>query len=181
VSPSKRRRGQGYALTTTKYVGLRCDDHLDSVAYRKGSLVSGVTVVDYTWFIEEYMNGDYFLGVTFVRGLSPAEALHRIGATPGDVSRDWAIEAYAADGGVVLLDYHCYEMPEALSRGTETARLVTGTTMDEEFVYSVDGVVATRFEPSFPVDREGSDPDYLLAHMRDLGMWASPRIVEESA
>ncbi|WP_162641721.1 DUF6461 domain-containing protein [Streptosporangium sp. 'caverna'] len=132
--------------------------------------MSDAMVVDYAWFIEEYMNGDYFLGMTFVRGVSPAEALHRIGATPGDVSRDWAIEAYAADGGAVLLDLHCYEMPEALSRGTETARLVTGTTMDEEFVYSINGVVATRFEPSFPDDREGSDPDYLLTHMRDLGM-----------
>ncbi|MGJ6964370.1 DUF6461 domain-containing protein [Streptosporangium sp. G11] len=132
--------------------------------------MSGATPADYAWFIEEYMSGDHFLGVTFVRGLSPEEALRRVGATPGDISREWAIEAYAADGGTVLLDYHCYEMPEALSRGTETARLVTGTTMDEEFVHSVDGVVAARFEPYFPVDREGGDPDRLLAHMRDLGM-----------
>ncbi|MEV0353119.1 DUF6461 domain-containing protein [Nonomuraea sp. NPDC050680] len=42
--------------------------------------------------------------------------------------------------------------------------------MDEYFVYSVDGVVITGFEPFFPGDRDGSDPDRLLGHMRDLGM-----------
>ncbi|MER5324691.1 DUF6461 domain-containing protein [Streptosporangium roseum] len=132
--------------------------------------MGGATSADYAWFIEEYEKESDLIGVTFVRGLSPGEALRRIGATPGDISREWAIGAYAADGGAVLVDYHCYEPPQALSQGTETARLVTGITIDEDFAYSVDGVVVTRFEPFFPVDRQGSDPDHLLAHMRDLGM-----------
>ncbi|MEV0309326.1 DUF6461 domain-containing protein [Nonomuraea fuscirosea] len=108
--------------------------------------------------------------MTFVRGLSPEEALHRIGVTPGDISREVGIAAYVGDGGAVLIDYHGEPLPEALSRGTEMARVITGVTMDEYFVYSVDGVVVTEFEPCFPGDRNGSDPDRLLLHMRELGM-----------
>ncbi|MEW1841553.1 DUF6461 domain-containing protein [Nonomuraea angiospora] len=124
----------------------------------------------YAWFIEEYQKDSDLIGVTFVRGLSPEEALHRIGATPGDISREVGIAAYAGDGGAVLIDYHCQPLPETLSQGTEMARVITGITMDEHFVYSVDGVVVTEFEPFFPGDRNGSDPDRLLAHMRELGM-----------
>ncbi|MEV0169382.1 DUF6461 domain-containing protein [Nonomuraea fuscirosea] len=100
--------------------------------------------------------------MTFVRGLSPEEALHRIGVTPGDISREVGIAAYVGDGGAVLIDYHGEPLPEALSRGTEMARVITGVTMDEYFV--------TEFEPCFPGDRNGSDPDRLLLHMRELGM-----------
>ncbi|MGW0592703.1 DUF6461 domain-containing protein [Streptosporangium sp. NPDC002607] len=132
--------------------------------------MSCATPTDYAWFIEEYEKDSDLIGVTFVRGLPPEEALHRIGATPGDISREWGIAAYAADGGAVLIDYHCQDLPEALSHETQTARLITGITMDEHFVYSVDEVVTTRFEPFFPSERNGSDPDRLLAHMRDLGM-----------
>jgi hypothetical protein len=126
--------------------------------------------MDYAWFIEEYQQDSGLIGVTFVRDLSPEEALHRIGATPGDISREVGIAAYAGDGGAVLIDYHCQPLPETLSQGTEMARVITGITMDEHFVYSVDGVVITGFEPFFPSDRDGSDPDRLLGHMRDLGM-----------
>ncbi|MBE1586568.1 DUF6461 domain-containing protein [Nonomuraea angiospora] len=124
----------------------------------------------YAWFFEEYQKESDLIGVTFVRGLSPEEACHRIGATPGDTSREVGIAAYAGDGGTVLIDYHCQPLPETLSQGTEMARVITGVTMDEHFVYSVDGVVVTEFEPFFPGDRNGSDPDRLLAHMRELGM-----------
>ncbi|MFI7706736.1 DUF6461 domain-containing protein [Nonomuraea sp. NPDC049480] len=74
------------------------------------------------------------------------------------------------DGGAVLVDYHCQPLPESLSQGTEVARLITGITMDEHFVYFVDGVMITSFEPFFPSDRNGSDPNRLLAHMQALGM-----------
>ncbi|GAA3575247.1 hypothetical protein GCM10022419_065450 [Nonomuraea rosea] len=132
--------------------------------------MGGVSPMDYAWFIEEYQTDSDLIGVTFVRGLSPEEALHRIGATPGDTSREVGIAAYAGDGGAVLIDYHCQPLPETLSQGTEMARVITGITMDEHFVYSVDGVVVTEFEPFFPGDRNGSDPDRLLAHMRELRM-----------
>ncbi|NUP80802.1 MAG: hypothetical protein HOV96_24965 [Nonomuraea sp.] len=126
--------------------------------------------MDYAWFVEECQKDSDLIGVTFVRGLSPEEALRRIGATPGDLSRDVGVAAYAADGGTVLIDYHCRPLPETLSHGTATARVVTGITVDEHFVHSVDGVEITSFEPLFPGDRSGGDPDRLLAHMRDLGM-----------
>ncbi|MEU8382453.1 DUF6461 domain-containing protein [Streptosporangium sp. NPDC048865] len=132
--------------------------------------MDGTVSAGYAWFVETYEKESDLVGVTFVRGLSPEEVLRRIGAVPGDISREWVVEAYAADGGAVLVDYHCYKPPPALSRGTETANLVTGVTVDEDFAYSVDGVVVTGFAPFFPGDREGSDPDRLLAHMRDLGM-----------
>lgn len=126
--------------------------------------------MDYAWFIEECKKDSDLIGVTFVRGLSPEEALHRIGATPDDISREVGIAAYVGDGGTVLIDYHCQELPETLSQGTEMARLITGITIDEHFLYSVDGVVITEFEPFLPSDRNGGDPDRLLAHMQDLRM-----------
>jgi hypothetical protein len=126
--------------------------------------------MDYAWFVEEYQKDSDLIGVTFVRGLSPEEALHRIGATPGDISREVGIAAYAGDGGAVLIDYHCEPLPETLAQSTEMARVITGITMDEHFGYSVDGVMVTEFEPFFPGDRNGSDPDRLLSHMRELGM-----------
>ncbi|WP_165781334.1 DUF6461 domain-containing protein [Streptosporangium minutum] len=50
--------------------------------------MSRATPANYAWFIEEYEKDSDLIGVTFVQGLSPEEALHRIGATPGDVSRE---------------------------------------------------------------------------------------------
>lgn len=124
--------------------------------------MGGAAAMEYAWFVEEYQKDSDLIGVTFVRGLSPEEALHRIGATPGDISREVGIAAYVGDGGAVLIDYRGEPLPEALSRGTEMARVITGVTMDEYFV--------TEFEPCFPGDRNGSDPDRLLLHMRELGM-----------
>ncbi|MGW3346828.1 DUF6461 domain-containing protein [Nonomuraea rubra] len=132
--------------------------------------VGSASPMSYAWFVEEYRRDSDLIGVTFVRGLSPEGALRRIGATPGDISREVGIAAYAGDGGAVLIDYHCWPLPESLSQGTEMARVVTGDTIDEHFVYSADGVVITSFEPYFPGDREGSEPDRLLSHMQDLGM-----------
>ncbi|GAA2901551.1 hypothetical protein GCM10020220_108620 [Nonomuraea rubra] len=67
--------------------------------------------MSYAWFVEEYRRDSDLIGVTFVRGLSPEGALRRIGATPGDISREVGIAAYAADGGAVLIDYHCWATP----------------------------------------------------------------------
>ncbi|MEU1723912.1 DUF6461 domain-containing protein [Nonomuraea sp. NPDC005692] len=132
--------------------------------------MGGASPMDYAWLVEEYQKDSDLIGVTFVRGMSPGEALRRIGATRGDTSREVGIAAYTGDGGAVLIDYHCQPLPETLSRSTEMARVITGSTVDEHFVYSVDGVVVTEFEPFFPSDRNGSDPDRLLVHMRELGI-----------
>ncbi|HEX4813441.1 MAG TPA: DUF6461 domain-containing protein [Nonomuraea sp.] len=39
-----------------------------------------------------------------------------------------------------------------------------------KYALRVDGVVVAEFEPFFPGDQNGGDPDRLLAHMRELGM-----------
>ncbi|GII65071.1 hypothetical protein Skr01_51560 [Sphaerisporangium krabiense] len=132
--------------------------------------MSGATAADYAWFVKECEERSDGFCVTFVRDLSPEESLHRIGATLGDISGEWGIEACATSGGTVLIDYGYAELPNLLSRGTATARVFTNGSLDEDFVYSVDGVVVTKFEPCFPDSRRGSDPDRLLAHMRELGM-----------
>ncbi|MEU5862762.1 DUF6461 domain-containing protein [Nonomuraea sp. NPDC047529] len=132
--------------------------------------MGSVSSMGYGWFVEECQKDSDLVGVTFVRGLSPEEALRRIGAGPGDTSREVGIAAYAADGGAVLIDYHGQPLPETLSQGTEMARVITGITMDEYFVYAVDEVVVTEFEPFFPGGRDGTDPDHLLTHMRELSM-----------
>lgn len=124
---------------------------------------------DYAWFVEACEKESDGVSATFVRNLSAEEALRRIGATPGDTSGEWGVAAYAAYGGIVLVDYGYAELPEAFSRGTEAATVFAGLN-DEDFAYMANGVVVTRFEPYLPGWRQGSDPDRLLAHMRDLGM-----------
>ncbi|MEV4164016.1 DUF6461 domain-containing protein [Nonomuraea dietziae] len=129
----------------------------------------GAPAESYAWFVEACERESDGFSATFVRNLSAEEALRRIGVTPGDVSGEGGIEAWAASGGAVLVDYGYVELPEALSRGTEAATVFSGFG-EEDFVYTVDGVVVTRFELYLPDWRQGSDPDRLLAHMRDLGM-----------
>jgi hypothetical protein len=133
-------------------------------------LTSGAVAADYAWFVRECEEHSDGFCATFVRGLSPEEAFRRIGAIPDDISGDWGIEARAASGGTVLIDYGYAMLSELISRGTTAATVFTNGSLDEDFVYSVDGVVVTKFEPHSPDWRRGSDPDRLLAQMREVGI-----------
>ncbi|MEV4061452.1 DUF6461 domain-containing protein [Nonomuraea dietziae] len=129
----------------------------------------GAPAEEYAWFVGACVEESDGFSATFVRGLSAEEALRRLGATPGDVSGAWGIGAWAASGGTVLVDYGYAELPEALSRDTEAAT-VFAAFGEEDSVYTVNDVVATRFELYLPHWRQGGDPDRLLTHMRELGL-----------
>jgi hypothetical protein len=133
---------------------------------------------DYAWFEHDDLNAIGFC-ITFVRDLSPEEALQRLGvpAEPwtGDVADPNVISAATADGGSILIEVNGFagtSRPVAarLSAGTRTASVSLNLNLDQSFVHAVDGQVVTVFEPDYPSDRSGALPDLLLPHMLDLGM-----------
>ncbi|MFI7613701.1 hypothetical protein ACIBP6_20965 [Nonomuraea terrae] len=83
----------------------------------------------YEWLYRKFTDGtdSTWLCVCFVRGLSPTEALRRIGVTPGPITGDYGFGVSAARGvgGTVLIEYGwghvCYTRAGALSEGTDAA------------------------------------------------------------
>ncbi|MEO3810985.1 DUF6461 domain-containing protein [Sphaerisporangium sp. B11E5] len=126
-----------------------------------------------------YWFDDTAVCVTYVRGLTPEEALDRLDAmvTDDDSLDQYAVAAFAVDGGVVLAEPNGFattldDVITKLSKGTVAATVFFNVNLDQQFVYAADGVVVTQFEPDQPGDRAGSDPDALLPQMRQLGMEA---------
>ncbi|MFB4303118.1 DUF6461 domain-containing protein [Actinomadura sp. NTSP31] len=147
-----------------------------------------VTPTDVEW-VETL--GEVFC-LTFVKELDEAEALSRFGGLP-DTLRPRTLQE-AGDG------YHSYEAgyPEfvfvldlgtwtvliepdgfqgsltepltALSRGTEAVSVERHEYADHGFCYAVDGTLVTAFEPTWPQDRWGEEPDRLLGKMRAAGL-----------
>ncbi|RJL32077.1 DUF6461 domain-containing protein [Bailinhaonella thermotolerans] len=135
----------------------------------------------YGWLLEEFTDDSDFtvLIVRFVRGLAPEEALRRLGAADpryGGVAQqdEGFIVAFAADGGCVLFENAFFalddvEMTRRLSPGTTTAR-VSAVSADWDFSYAADGEVIVFFDPAYPGDREGADPDAIADAMSAVGM-----------
>ncbi len=125
------------------------------------------------WYDDEAMC------VTYVRGLSPAEAFARMEATVDpEVESDHdegAIAAFPVAGGVVLVEPNGFagildDVMCKLSKGTAAATVFFNVNLDQDFVYAEDGVIITQFEPDQPGVRSGGDPDRLLEQMRVLDM-----------
>jgi hypothetical protein len=124
-----------------------------------------------------YWFDDTAVCVTYVCGLSPAEALDRLDAvvTTDEDLDQYAIAAFAVDGGVVLAEPNGFattldEVITKLSKGTVAATVFFNVNLDQQFLYASDGVIVTQFEPDQPDSRTGSDEDALLPQMRALGI-----------
>lgn len=135
-----------------------------------------VTAASYEWLYQEFTDGagDTWLYAGFVRGLAPADALRRIGVTPGPQDgAGFGVAAYGTGTGTVLIECGwggiVYHQAGALSEGTVAAS-VFATTDDDGFVYCVDGELVTTFDLFSYGDRRGSDPDRLQAEVEALGM-----------
>ncbi|GAA2851229.1 hypothetical protein GCM10010517_08800 [Streptosporangium fragile] len=145
--------------------------------------MSGATAADYAWFEEQYGGSLGVSGfcITFVRGLTPAEAFDRIGVTAGEGADaddfdldEYPIIASTAIGGTILIEDNGFagvqdHVAERLSRDTVTAAVFRNVNFDQQFVYAENGRVVLQFEPDGPDARWGGS-ERMLAHMRDLGM-----------
>ncbi|MBG0819625.1 hypothetical protein HS048_02510 [Planomonospora sp. ID91781] len=138
--------------------------------------MSGATAATYEWLYREFTYGvdETWLYATFVQGLSPQEALRRIGVAPGPLEDSgFGVAAYAARGGTVLIECGwagiIYDMAGRLSAGTSAAAVIA-TVKREDFAYCVDGRLVTTFDLYSYSLREGSDPDRLHAEVENLGL-----------
>lgn len=126
--------------------------------------------------------------VTLVRQVGEAEALRRIGGLPDTVATRTPTEIedlHNFDDGyptvasvlplgawTVVFEPRGWEsagLVSVLSDGTEAVSVLRHDYASPEFSYAVDGQLITQFDPTFPADRRGADPDRLLPEMREVG------------
>ncbi|MFE3448549.1 DUF6461 domain-containing protein [Nonomuraea sp. NPDC059194] len=129
----------------------------------------------FDWF----NSGDFCF--TFMRDLTPEEALRRMGAQVCD-EEEWeevdegAVTATPVAGGTLLVEDNGFagtldDVQRELSAGTITAAVFRNVNHDQEFGYWEDGVELLSFDPQFPADsRKGGDPERFAGLMTELGL-----------
>lgn len=145
---------------------------------------------EYTWFSNTQLSYAYCL--TLVQGLDRAEALRRLDAEPAGHQngvRDFirfahdsfpwrggpfVIGAVELDDWTLLVESNGYlgvttAVIRPLSAGTRVVSHHRNVDAEDCFCWMEDGDLRLRFEPLFPYDRDGSDPDGLLEVMREVG------------
>ncbi|MEV6981569.1 DUF6461 domain-containing protein [Sphaerisporangium sp. NPDC051017] len=117
---------------------------------------------------------------TFVRGLTPHEALARLGIDvfdgddeEGDID-EGLISARSAEGGTILSEENGYagrldEVLRSLSAGTVAASVFVNVNRLASFDHYADGRRILSFDPLFPGDEDGIPEDF-LAHREELGL-----------
>ncbi|MEU8152001.1 DUF6461 domain-containing protein [Nonomuraea sp. NPDC048901] len=136
--------------------------------------MSDATAGDCEWLYQEFTDdaGDTWLCISFVRGLLPREVLRRIDVIPGTVG-EFGVEAYAADGGTVLIDYgwgtSVDAAPGLLSSGTTMATVFANIKSDD-FSLLIDGELIAKFGLYGYSYRHGEVPEHLLPHLQELGL-----------
>ncbi|WP_030913859.1 DUF6461 domain-containing protein [Streptosporangium amethystogenes] len=117
---------------------------------------------------------------TFVRGLTPHEALTRLGIEvldgddeEGEIEEGF-ICARQAEGGTILSESNGFagtldEVLRPLSAGTVTASVFVNVNRVADFVHYADGRRVLSFDPLFPGDENGIAEDY-LADRIELGL-----------
>ncbi|GAA1023356.1 hypothetical protein Aple_084250 [Acrocarpospora pleiomorpha] len=161
--------------------------------------INGVTVTDlheeFGWLSEFGPFSDVSC-VSFVRSLSPVEALTRLGAEVGGIEeatfeelqertmkcvdsndmRTSYVGTLEMDGWTVLIqlwwasiavDRH---LLMRLSQATEVVSINRNIHASDFFVYAADGELVTWFDLLGPDARAGSDPDRLVDMMREVGL-----------
>jgi hypothetical protein len=125
-----------------------------------------IPVSGYNWL------DDTAFCATLVRGITPHEALARIGIEvfdgddeEGEID-EGLICARPAEGGTILSESNGFagtldEVLRPLSVGTVTASVFVNVNMVADFVHYSDGRRILSFNPLFPRDEEGAPEDYL--------------------
>ncbi|GAA1725789.1 DUF6461 domain-containing protein [Nonomuraea bangladeshensis] len=121
---------------------------------------------DYDWLDDEAFCA------TFVRGLTPHEALARLGIDvfDGDDEKgefdEGLICARPAEGGTILSEWNGFvgTLPEVLQRlsaGTVTASVFVNVNLVAAFEHYADGRNILTFDPIFDGDEDGLPEDFL--------------------
>ncbi|MER5624846.1 DUF6461 domain-containing protein [Streptosporangium sp. NPDC002544] len=167
--------------------------------HHDAQLIKGAVVTDpreeFGWLSGDGPLGDIYC-VSFIRDLSPAEVLTRLGAEPDSIEKvtfDELDERVMAniqetdgleaghvgvtsfDGWTLLVEPWggwgaLREVLTELSRGTEMVSVCRNDYASHMFGYAIDGDVITNFMLERLKDREGSDPSRLTASMRAVGL-----------
>ncbi|WP_371781958.1 DUF6461 domain-containing protein [Streptosporangium subroseum] len=145
----------------------------------------GASPEDYEWQKDSPL-GDIYT-IVFVRGLDEHEVLRRLGVADEDIRLiedgdysypegpqiitvrrigDWTVAI--EDGGWRGVQW---EVLGSLSRnGGEAVAVQRHDYAQHHVTYAVDGHLITDINPGFPIDRQGTDPDRLNRHLRELGI-----------
>ncbi|GII02627.1 DUF6461 domain-containing protein [Planobispora takensis] len=129
---------------------------------------------DYDWL------DDMAFCATFVRDLTPQEALARLGVEVFDGDdeegelEDGLICARPAEGGTILSEDNGFagtlaEVLRPLSAGTVTASVFVNVNRVSSFVHYADGREVLSFDPLLPDDEDDLPQDY-LADRKELGL-----------
>ncbi|MEV5560137.1 DUF6461 domain-containing protein [Nonomuraea wenchangensis] len=132
--------------------------------------------------------------VSFVRDLSPEEVLRRFGVDEETMEEVTfheldlrSVDSMRADaagyigaarvggwtvvvepgGWQMAVDHAIYPL---VSRGTEVVSVCRHEYAEDTFAYIVDGTRVVSFDPLYPEERTGSDPDRFVAKMREVGL-----------
>lgn len=151
------------------------------------------TAADYGWLKEQYKDLLEAYCVTLVKGLAPEELIRELGAEPdervtgvadlAEPSYDaWdeyggdelLVGAAALGDWTLMVEYNGYVGNAArvmlpVSRGRTVVSHFRNINAVGHFHWFEDGTERLHFEPLFPDQRDGSDPDALLAEMREAG------------
>ena len=149
------------------------------------------TAADYTWFSQRFPDLAEAFCLTLVEGLTPVEVLHRLAAreqvrlTGVDQLLEPAYGAWEAhealflgvtevDGWALVVEPNGYlgvteDAVVPLSVGTRLVSHFRNVNAVDHFYWIENGDIRLDFEPLFPADRGGSDPDGLADVMRQVG------------
>ena len=148
--------------------------------------------VDELSWADAYAGDERCLGeifcLTFIKEVDEVEALRRMGGLPDTTAvrtLDDVAQWHDFDAGypdlaaalslgtwTVVFEPNGFEgshVLPALSRGTEAVSVLRHDYASPSFDYAVAGELITHFDPTFPTDRHGVDPDHLLTRMLDVG------------
>ncbi|MFL6124899.1 DUF6461 domain-containing protein [Actinophytocola sp.] len=137
---------------------------------------------------EDEMLLDEIFCLTFVKAVDDTEVLRRMGAlpdsvatrTPADLDRlDNFDDGYPTMASTLRLaswtvvversGFQGAELLPALSHETEAVCVLRHDYASHTFAYAAAGELITQFDPFFPAQRYGADPDRLLSRMLDVG------------
>ncbi|MEV5888010.1 DUF6461 domain-containing protein [Nonomuraea fuscirosea] len=132
--------------------------------------------------------------VSFVRDVSPEEALRRFGVDEKTMEEvafheleyrsaesmradaagyigaarvgDWTVVIEPGGWMMAVAD----EVYAPVSRGTEVVSVCRHDYAQDTFAYIVDSAPVVWFDPMYPEERSGSDPDRLVPKMREVGL-----------
>ncbi|GAA3465756.1 DUF6461 domain-containing protein [Nonomuraea roseola] len=151
------------------------------------------TPTEFSWLSDCEALGEIYC-VSFVRDLPPEEVLRRFGVDESTMEEvtfdeldDRSAESMRADaagyiGAVKIGDWTVVIEPGGwqiavdskigarVSRGAEVVSVCSHDFASDTFAYIVDGTPVVWFDPMFPDERSGSDPDRFIEEMRQVGL-----------